>query len=86
MNNSLGIKPDKGNVNPLGHAGAAWYFLKLKQTMKITQEERVNEIKAVAKSLKKDGPKVTKAELAEMYIYHTTYLLKALAKAQKPSV
>jgi hypothetical protein len=54
--------------------------------MKPTQEEQIKEIKAVAKSIKKDGVKVTKAELGEMYVYHTTYLLKALAKAQKPSV
>jgi hypothetical protein len=54
--------------------------------MKITQEERINEIKAVAKSIKKDGVKVTKVELGEMYVYHTTWLLKELAKAQKASV
>lgn len=56
--------------------------------MKQTQEERINEIKAVAKKIKKDGvgKSVTKAELSEMYVFHTTYLMRELAKAQKPSV
>jgi len=43
MNNSLGIKSDKGSVNPLGHAGAAWYFLKLKQTMDERQKRLLQE-------------------------------------------
>lgn len=50
-------------------------------------EERVKEIKSVARALKAVGStKLTKAEIAAMYITHTAYLLKALAKAQKASV
>lgn len=54
--------------------------------MKITKEEQIKEIKAVAKSIKKDGVRVTKAELGEMYVYHTAWLMRELARAQKPSV
>jgi hypothetical protein len=81
MNNSLGIKSDKGSDNPLGHAGAAWYFLKLKQTMKITQEEQIKAIKDTIKELKGDVSKTTKAVIIECYMHDVTYLLKALAKA-----
>ena len=51
--------------------------------MKITKEEQINQIKAVAKSIEKDGVRVTKSELGEMYVYHTTWLIKELSKAQK---
>lgn len=51
--------------------------------MKITKEERLKEIKAVAKSIKKDGVRLTKAELGEMYVFHVTWLVRELAKAGK---
>jgi len=54
--------------------------------MKITQEEQMEDIKIILKSFKKGDTKLTRAELMAIYTCHVTYLLKALAKAQKPSV
>jgi len=54
--------------------------------MKITQEEQIKAIKDTIKELKGDVSRVTKAVIIASYMHDVTYLLKALAKAQKPSV
>jgi len=58
-----------------------------KPTANTKQEERVNEVKEVLKLIrksKKDWKSVPK--WASQYETDVTFLLKALAKAQKPSV
>jgi len=55
--------------------------------MKITQEEQIKAIKDVVKSVKQNlaGWKAV-PKWASLYEKDVTFLLKALAKAQKPSV
>lgn len=54
--------------------------------MKVTQEERVKTIKSFVKAFRSGKRLSTKAELIAQYTEDVSYLLKALAKAQKPSV
>ena len=54
--------------------------------MKITKEERVKAIKSSVKALKGDISKITKAMLIAQYTEDVTWLIRELAKAQKPSV
>ena len=54
--------------------------------MKQTQEERLKAIKASLKVLKGDVTKITKADIIAQYTEDANWLMRELAKAQKPSV
>lgn len=54
--------------------------------MKITKEEQIKAIKDTVKELKGDVSRTTKAVIIASYMHDVTWLMRELAKAQKPSV
>lgn len=54
--------------------------------MKITKEEQLKAIKDTVKELKGDVSRTTKAVIIASYMHDVAWLMRELAKAQKPSV